>query len=180
MEQSGFTVQRLDRGGIIEYLGAKVRVVVGEDGAAAIQGWSFPWSRRRKLGYVAERILLASGMQAFCRPHCTNLIYRISEEPTSEWLTSVKPEGTKIHNEPGDAVNSAKGRYQCGRVESSTKSIRFWTGLAINPESQVLAYYFALDADAASVTGEPLLRSLDSTLVAHGATRIETQRKLDR
>jgi len=180
MEKSGFAVQRLHRGGIVKYLGATVRIGVGKDGSAAIYGWSFPWSRRRKLGYAVERILLASGMQAFCKPHSTNLIYRLGEEPGSEWLERMKPEGVEIRRKPVSANGSAKEQYQCGSIESGTKSIRFWTGPAINPESKSLVHYLALDADAHSVSDEPLLRSLDLALTANGATRLETQRKLDR
>lgn len=180
MEQIGFTVQRLQRGGIVNHLNTTVRVRVGKDGSAAILGPSLPWTKRRKLGCAVERILLASGMQAFFKPRSTNLIYRISVEPTSEWLERVKPEGTQIHYQL-DAINgSSKGRDQSGSIKSAVKSIRFWTGPAINSESKVLAYYLAVDADVSSVSSDPFLRSLDSALTASGATRVETQRKLDR
>ena len=173
MEQMGFTVQKLPAGGIVEKSCTKVKVLVGKDNCATIYGWSFPWSRRRKLGYAVERILLASGMQAYCKPHSTNLIYRFGEKPDTEWLERVKPKGVEIHREP-DSTN------QSGSIKFGTKSIRFWTGPAINPESKVLSHYLALDADASSVSSDRLLRSLDSALAASGATRLETQRKLDR
>jgi hypothetical protein len=180
MEQIGFSVQRLQRGGIVKYLNASVRVSVGTDGSAAILGSSLPWTKRRKLGHAVERILLASGMQAFFKPRSTNLIYRINEEPTGEWLERVKPEATEIRHQP-DAINGlSKGRCQSGSIKSGVKSIHFWTGPAINPDSKVLTYYFAVDADASSVSSDPFLRSLDSALTASGATRLETQRKLDR
>jgi hypothetical protein len=176
----GFTVQQLPTGGVIKHLSTNVRVHIGKDGAATIHGWSLPWTRRRKLGYAVERILLASGMQAFCKPHSTNLIYRLGEEPGSEWLERVKPEGVEIRREPDSADGSAKERYQCGSIKSGTKSIRFWTGPAINPESKSLVHYLALDADAPSVGDDPLLRSLDLALTGNGARRLDTQRKLDR
>ena len=172
MEKIGFTVQRLRRGGIVKHSGVTVRLAVGEDGSAAILGPSLPWTKRRKLGYAVERILLASGMQAFFKPHSTNLIYRLGEEPGNEWLERVKPEGVEIIRESDNA-------NQSGSIKSGAKSIRFWTGPAINPESKVLAHYLALDADASSVSSDPLLRSLDLALAASGATRLETQRKLD-
>jgi hypothetical protein len=180
MERMGFTVQQLPAGGIVEKSGTKVKVLVGKDNCATIYGWSFPWTRRRKLGYAVERILLASGMQAFCKPHSTNLIYQLGEEPGSEWLERVKPEGVEIRREPDSANGPAKERYQCGSIKSGTKSIRFWTGPAINPESKSLVHYLALDADAPSVSDDPLLCSLDLALSGNGARRLDTQRKLDR
>jgi hypothetical protein len=180
MEQMGFTVQQSATGGVVTHLGTNVRVQIGKDGAATIYGWSFPWTTRRKLGYAVERILLASGMQAFCKPHSTNLIYRVTEQPSNEWMERVKPEGAEICRQPDAPNGSAKDRYYCGSIKSGAKSIRFWTGPAINPESKVLTHYLALDADASSVGSDPLLRSLDSALVASGAMRLETQRKLDR
>jgi hypothetical protein len=180
LEQIGFTVQRLNRGGIVKYLNAKVRVRVGTDGSAAILGWSLPWSKRRKLGYVVERTLLASGVQAFFKPRSTNLIYRVNEEPTGEWLERVMPEGTEIHHQSDAANGSANERYHCGLIKSGAESIRFWTGPAINPKSKALAYYLALDADASSVGSDPLLHSFDTALTVNGVTRLETQRKLDR
>jgi hypothetical protein len=180
MQQIGFKVLNLSTGGIVKHGGADVRVFIDKDGSATIHGWSFPWTSRRKLGYAVERILLASGMQAFSKPYSTNLIYHVKEQPDSDWLERVKPDGTEIHCQLDTTKGSAKMQCHFGWLKIGTRTIRFWTGPAINPESKSLINYLAFDADVSKICSDPILKSLDSALASHRATRLETQRKLDR
>jgi hypothetical protein len=176
MERTGFGVEELPNGGIVKAAGTKVKLLVGKDEGATIYGWSFSWTKRQKLAESVERILLASGMQAFCKPHSTNLIYRISNEPTSEWLKELAPKNAEICYAP-DAFGGSAKEYH-GLIKSDADSIRLWGGVAINPESKELNYYLAVDADASSISCNPFLQSFDSALITHGATRLDTQRKL--
>jgi hypothetical protein len=178
MEQTGFSIEELPNGGIVKDARAKVKLLVGKDDSATLYGWSFPWSKRQKLAESVERILLASGMQAFSRPHSTNLIYRLGEEPTQEWLNRFAPKGVEICHQR-DAF-SGSNKEHGGFLKSGPKSIRFWRGLAINPESKATIYYLAVDADASSTNNDPFLQSFESALIKAGATRLVTQRKLDR
>lgn len=183
MERMGFTVQQLPTGGVVKHLGTNVRVHIGKDGAATIHGWSFPWTKRRKLGEAVERSLLASGVQAFCKPHSTNLVYQVLELPNRAWVESLNPEKTKVIYAPATGDDGAKKDYPCGSFKAGTDSIRFWTGSAVDSETKTLIHYIALGADAARLgvaPTDPFLNSLDLVLIGKGAKRIGVQRELDR
>jgi hypothetical protein len=179
----GFTVEQLPNGGIVKYSGTNVRVCIDKDNVAALLGWSFPWSKRRKLGYAVERILLASGMQAFFKPHSTNLIYQVAELPNYAWLEKLKPTNTDVIYARNIGNNLAKKDYPCGSFRAGVESIHFWTGPAIDLETKAPIYFIALDADVGRLEFRPpdsFLNSLDSSLTGKGAKRVEAQCKLDR
>lgn len=183
LERMGFTTRQSPAGGIVEYAGADVRVRIGKDDSATIYGWSFPWTKRRKLGEAVERSLLASGVKAFCKPHSTNLVYQMRELPNHTWMESLNPGKIKIIYAPHTGDDGSKKDYPCGSFRAGTESIRFWTGSAIDSETKALIHYIALGADAARLgvaPADPFLNSLDLVLIGKGARRIGVQRELDR
>jgi len=184
MEQMGFIVQRLPNNCIVKNEGSSVRILLGKDDCATIYGWSFSWTKRRKLGCAVERILLASGMHAFCKPYSTNLIYQVRKLPSRAWLESLKPEKARIVYAESIASGNAKLDYSCGSfVSNDRESIQFWTGPAIDLGTKSLIHYIALDADAVRLgiaSHDSFLNAIDHRLIGEGARRIEVQRKLDK
>lgn len=183
MQRMGFIVHQSTAGGSVEQSNTKVRVAIGKNGSATIYGWSFPWTKRRKLGMEVERILLASGAKAFCKPHSTNLIYQVAESPNSAWLEKLKPTDTNVKYAHNIGNNLAKKDYPCGSFRAGVESIHFWTGPAIDIETKAPIHFIALDADVGRLGFRPpdsFLNSLDSSLTGKGAKRVEAQCELDR
>jgi hypothetical protein len=181
MQQMGFTTQLSPSGGTVKHLGVDVRVHIGKDDSATIHGWSFLRKKRQRLGLAVERVLLASGAKAFCKPHSTNLIYQIGEPPNRSWLEDLKLENLKTIF--SDCCDHDKQNYPCGRFQIGKEAVSFWTGAAIDLETKSMIHHIALGADASKLgdaSRKNYLNSIDLILTARNARRIEVQRALDR
>ena len=119
---------------------------------------------------------MASGMQAFCQPHTTNIIYRTEELPNRRWIEKLKQANVKIASV--NITDDVKNDFLYGRLQTDQEFIQFWTGPAIDSETKQEFYYIALRQEPKY--SNQTMQSLHSALIQNKAVRLIVQRKLDR
>lgn len=143
-----------------------------------VKGPLFRRGNNHSMAEVVERTLLASGAIITGCPYSTDLVYRVNERPDRAWFKQIGCESFAIHFAREPASIHGTEAYLCGKMTSTIHSIRFWTGPAIEPESQQLFHYVALGASASKLKRPrppQLLQSIDVALTCHGALRLEVR-----
>lgn len=179
----GCTIRPSPSGGVVEYCGAKVRLLIGRSGDATIYGWSFPWTNRYALSQIVELTLLASGMQAYCKPHSTDLIYVVNDAAGPAVLDRVVERQDDIDVKYGTRRKIDPPHHRRGWLKvGSGPRIRFWTGPAVDPATRGLRSFIAIGAEAAALVGngqDPFVSRLDVAIRSAGAQRVQVRRELD-